>query len=180
MLSKKNAKEAQAQYDRMILLYLHIKQLKNGIIFAPTDFSHPQEINRELALSFFIRAHHMIDWVNSTGSRDLKKKLHRVIDESTALKICSDLCNKEKHCSLSKFRFKTGCQPLFKIESDGVEHVDDDLLHLSKYRATYQIEVESDIYDAIFVAESCLFIWSDILEANINNNLHSMMHLSHY
>jgi hypothetical protein len=80
MLMKENDCDSQKQFDKMLFLYSHIKQLKSGTICSPFNSTLPREVNIDLALSFFIRGHHVIDWANSPFikkplCKSLKKEL---------------------------------------------------------------------------------------------------------
>lgn len=175
-----NEKKSQEQYDKMLLLYSHIKQLEKGVTYSPHEFYSPREINKELVLSFFIRTHHMIDWAKEKGNKNTRRLLHRVINDCIPLKICSDICNQEKHCDLDKPRFEQpGCFKL-KVQDEVLECFSSEVPSLRKYIAYYTIENNSDIYSVMFLAESCISIWREILEANIKNDLSNEMNLLHF
>lgn len=91
-------------------------------------------------LAFFVSCHHLVDWIGSDASlsRSARKRAGDLVGKSRDLRICADLADRTKHCSLTWARtgdtstgpsgndatvmIGRGASHAFRVSSDGVEH----------------------------------------------------------
>jgi hypothetical protein len=119
--------------------------------------------------SFFVHCYHVRDWFFHLNKVNLtEKELEDFIGRHHALRICADLCNGTKHCTLKR-NLRTKSQP-YLIGRKSVGHSEGTTPGQESILSS-QFTILSDglKYDALEVAEACMFAWDDLvawLQAN--------------
>jgi len=89
--------------------------------------------------AFFVTCHHLVDWIASDAelTRSTHRKARALVSRSNELRMCADLANRSKHCSLRCARtgdlstgpsgndatvmIGRGAKHAFRVSSGGVE-----------------------------------------------------------
>ena len=95
--------------------------------------------------TFFVTCHHLGDWIVSDAAlpRSTHRKARSLVGRSADLRLCADLANRAKHCSLTRSRtgdmatgpsgndvtimIGAGTRHAFRVQSAGVERDAEDL-----------------------------------------------------
>ena len=116
----------------------------------------------DFLLAFFTSCHHLRDFLKVSGISE--EKLSKVVN-SQEMKVCRDICNESKHCSLSKPSFYTSLQ-------NGKKHTGlfDGVVVLREFfpvrGSFFTVVVQGDKYDALELAHNCLAVWVRFISEN--------------
>lgn len=111
-------------------------------------------------ITFFIHCHHLLDWlVEHNSSGFTKTDLNRFINRHEELRICADLCNGKKHCSLKQLR--SGSLPSMVKRSWMILTYKNELNKPTTFVSKYEIHHDNNVYDALELAENCMKLWRD-------------------
>ena len=115
-------------------------------------------------MSFFVHCYHIKDWIvhlNNIGMTS--KQVDTFIDQNECLRICADLSNGAKHCTLTKMT-RTATQ----------RHVVGRKYETSTWftgsgggkvlKGAYSIMTAAGVIDALSLAEDCMHCWSTFIE----------------
>lgn len=111
-------------------------------------------------ITFFIHCHHLLDWLTEHNpSGFTKAALNRFVNSHNELRICADLCNGKKHCSLNRTR--SGSQPDVGKSSWMILTYKEEMNKPVTFVSKYYILHGGNTYDALELAESCMKLWRD-------------------
>jgi len=141
------------QFERVNRWYLKFKEINDGI-----SQRYHSNYYKDVVYAFFQNCYHLKDWVKNDEhvNKELRNKAECFVNNSTALKICGDICNGSKHSKIT----------------DGKEKIDKDtkisrtnhiLVVGSTYSAKYKIISENNEYDAFDLATQCITEWKEFL-----------------
>lgn len=137
--------------------YLHrIKEMYAGVIEPRQDHDYYNDD----VISFFVHCYHIRDWVIELSKVNIsQREVDEYINSHEPLKICADLSNGSKHCSLKRLR--TEKQP----------HLASRELRTSTWftgsggcevmKCKFQILTSNGFYDALELAEECMRLWKN-------------------
>ena len=130
-----------------------------GEINAGRTPNSESDYYQDEAYAFFQNAHHLKDWLkNDPSSSASARDIETVIDSSTNLSLCADLCNGSKHLKLDAPR----ASPDKRI---GKRDFAMDMGNPPIISAKYVVESASAEYDASTLAEACMKEWKAYLTA---------------
>jgi hypothetical protein len=148
------------QFDRAYRYLTRMRSIYEG---GHAD-SYSRQYFEDDVLSFFVHCYHIKDWIvrlNRIGVTH--KQVEDFIDSKECLKICADLCNGAKHCTLTKPP-RTGRQPhvsgkqyrsSFWLSGAGGGEI---------LRGKYSIVTATGVVDALYLAEECMRCWSTFID----------------
>ena len=146
------------QYERAKRYLERIRKIYEGSYYPGSSEEYEDEI-----VSFFIHCFHIMDWViHLSKSPVSEQEINSFINSHNELKICADFCNGEKHCRLTRTK-RTGGQPHLAYRAYGVCHYTPESGIASKYKASYKIISGNQTYDALELAEKCIFLWEQYI-----------------
>ena len=137
-----------------------IRRLYRGV---PAEWDRRLEFEDDV-YSFFVHCYHVRDWFFHLNKINLtEKELEGFVEKHHALRICADLCNGTKHCTLTK-KLRTNDQPHL-IGRKSVGHSEGIIPgQESILSSQFTIMSEGKQYDALEVAEACMFAWDDLVK----------------
>lgn len=147
------------QLERTQRYLERMRRLYRGV---PAEWERRHEFEDDV-YSFFVHCYHVRDWFLHLNKINLtEKELEEFIGKHHALRICADLCNGTKHCTLTRKR-RTKDQPrLFGRKSVGhpqSSNTSQDAFLSSRFT----ILSGGVTYDALEVAEACMFAWTNLV-----------------
>jgi hypothetical protein len=136
-----------------------MRRLYRGV---PAEWDRRREFEDDV-YSFFVHCYHVRDWFFQMNKINLtEKELEEFVGKHHALRICADLCNGTKHCRLTK-KLRTKDQPHL-IGRKSVGHSEGTAPEQESILSSqFTILSEGVQYDALELAEACMFAWDDLV-----------------
>lgn len=144
------------QIERANRYLQRIREMYEGIINPRQE----RDYYNDDVISFYVHCYHIKDWVSELSKVPItSREVDKFINKHEPLRICADLCNGSKHCTLKRLR--TERQP----------HLSGRQLRASTWlsgsaghevlNCKFQIMTSSGLYDALELAEECMKLWAD-------------------
>lgn len=110
-------------------------------------------------LTFFVTCHHLVDWIASDAelTRSTRRKARGLVRDSKELRMCADLANRSKHCSLRHAR--TGDL------STGPSGIDVAVMVGQGAKHAFRVSSGGVEQDALELARACVMSWRAFLAA---------------
>jgi len=110
-------------------------------------------------LTFFVTCHHLVDWIASDAelTRSTRRKARGLVRDSKELRMCADLANRSKHCSLRHAR--TGDL------STGPSGIDVAVMVGQGAKHAFRVSSGGVERDALELARACVMSWRAFLAA---------------
>lgn len=112
-------------------------------------------------ISFFIHCHHISDWMMDSSKIHIsKREMDSFIASTEALRICADLCNAEKHRTLTKSK-RTERQPHLCSKICTVVSYTPQSAEPSIFKGKFTVLSDGKLHDALELAEACMSAWKE-------------------
>lgn len=142
------------QIERANRYLQRIREMYKGILHPRQD----RDYYNDDVLSFFVHCYHIRDWILELSKIEItRREVDKFINTHEPLKICADLSNGSKHCTLKRMR--TEKQP----------HIVSRELKASTWitgssggevlKCKFKILTANGFYDALELAEECIKLW---------------------
>lgn len=143
------------QLERMGRYLNRIRNIYAGINL---DWGRRYECDDDV-FSFFVHCYHVRDWMVHLNMVGLTaKQIDQFIDSKACLRICADLANGTKHCTLTR-TIRSGGKPHIA----GREYEPSSLISggdkCQVVKAKYTILTATGLIDALELAEACVAAW---------------------
>jgi len=142
----------------------YLERIRNIYSGMFSSSGHDKDSYDDDVISFFIHCYHVRDWIVHLNTAGITaKQVDSFINKHMPLKICADLANGSKHYRLTR-TLRTARQPHIV----GKEHLTSTWLtgngggeHI---KSKYTILADTEIHDALELAETCVLLWSEFTE----------------
>ncbi|MDA0108973.1 hypothetical protein OH456_12460 [Vibrio sp. La 4.2.2] len=147
------------QYKRMLRYYERFEGINEG-----RSHSKASEFYDDDVYAFFQNCYHLKDWIKSDPDCNSWSCVEQFINENREMRICADLCNVLKHCSL--IRSRSGDSPNFSGS-----HIDLEISESASEPTSVKIAIKykvsssgGELEDAFEIATQCLTLWDAYIE----------------
>jgi len=156
------------QFERTKRYLEKMRCIYSGIF---SSSGHDKESYDDDVITFFIHCYHIRDWIihlNKIGVTS--KEVDDFINSHTSLKICADLSNGSKHCKLMR-GLRTERQPHIVSKQHRTSTYFTGNGGGENMKSKYSILSNTNIYDALELAEKCVELWAQFInEMKTHNN----------
>jgi hypothetical protein len=153
-------KKYMEQWERVQRFFLRFESLSKSI-----DHSRPSQEYDDDVYAFFQNCYHLKDWIKNDPYCARWPSVEALINGDAYLKLCADLCNAQKHLTLTTSRssqnpvFDGGTIKLNITEGAGPTQV--------KVAVAYNIATATlGTIDALDLARNCVNSWKTFIAAN--------------
>lgn len=144
------------QLDRSRRYLKRLRDIYHEVPYTPDT----RDYYADDVFSFFIHCYHVRDWIIQLNKACVTRPdVDAFIDSHIELRICADLCNGTKHCTLTH-KSRTVSQPHLAMKSFCSKGTND---QMTSTRGKFWIIADGHFHDALELAERCMALWDEFI-----------------